>query len=100
MLAGPGRSSCPAAVWLALFFLVPLVFIAAVSLGTHDSFGRVVLDRLSLDNYRKAFDPVFLPTISRSLRYAALTTIAVAAHRLSDRVTGSAATAGATRRSC
>jgi spermidine/putrescine transport system permease protein len=66
----------PAVAWLAIFFLVPLVFIAVVSLGDRDELGRIVLDRLSLDNYQQAFDPVYLPTLFTALRYAALSTIA------------------------
>ena len=66
----------PAVAWLAIFFLVPLGFIAVVSLGSRDELGRIVLDNLSLDNYAKAFDPVYLPTLANALRYATLTTIA------------------------
>ena len=72
---GIGPLVLPGAVWLALFFVVPLGFIAAVSIGTHDRFGRVLFDTLTLDNYRKAFAPTFLPTISRSVYYAGMTTI-------------------------
>jgi spermidine/putrescine transport system permease protein len=72
---GIGPLVLPGALWLALFFLVPLAFIAAVSVGTHDRFGRVLFDALTLDNYRKAFAPTFIPTISRSIYYAAVTTI-------------------------
>jgi spermidine/putrescine transport system permease protein len=72
---GPGSLALPGVVWLALFFLVPLGIIGVVSLGTHDRFGGVVLDSLNLDNYTKALDPVFLPTIWNSFRYAALTTV-------------------------
>jgi spermidine/putrescine transport system permease protein len=66
----------PAVAWLAIFFLLPLALILVVSLGTRDELGRIVLDRLSLDNYRRAFDPDYLPTLVNGLRYAALTTIA------------------------
>jgi spermidine/putrescine transport system permease protein len=66
----------PAVVWLAVFFLLPLAFILVVSLGTRDEVGRIVLDQLSLDNYRKAFNPDYLPTLVNALRYAALTTLA------------------------
>ncbi len=72
---GPGSLALPGVVWLALFFLVPLGIIGVVSLGTHDRFGGVVLDSLNLDNYTRALDPVFLPTIWNSFRYAALTTV-------------------------
>jgi spermidine/putrescine transport system permease protein len=66
----------PAIVWLAIFFLLPLAFILVVSLGSRDELGRIVLDHPSLDNYRKALNPDYLPTLFNALRYAALTTIA------------------------
>ena len=65
----------PGVVWLILFFVVPLAMIFVVSLGSRDALDRVVLDHLSLDNYRRAFDPTFLPTFLNSLRYAAATTV-------------------------
>jgi spermidine/putrescine transport system permease protein len=66
----------PAVAWLVIFFLVPLGFIAVVSLGSRDELGRIVLDNLSFENYGKAFNPVYLPTLANGLRYATLTTIA------------------------
>jgi spermidine/putrescine transport system permease protein len=65
----------PGVGWLLLFFVLPLALIFVVSLGSRDALGRISLDVLSLDNYAKAFDPVFLPTFLNSLRYAAVTTI-------------------------
>jgi len=65
----------PAVVWLAVFFLLPLAFILVVSLGSRDELGRIVLDDLSFDNYVKAFNPDYLPTLLNALRYALLTTI-------------------------
>jgi len=66
----------PAVVWLAVFFLLPLVLIAIVSLGTRDELGRIVLADLSLRNYERAFNPDYLPTLVNALRYALLTTVA------------------------
>jgi len=66
----------PAVAWLAVFFLLPLAFILVVSLGSRDELGRIVLDNPSLDNYRRAFDPDYLPTLVTALRYAALATVA------------------------
>jgi spermidine/putrescine transport system permease protein len=66
----------PAVAWLVIFFLVPLAFIAVVSLGSRDELGRIVLDDLSLDNYRRAFNPDYLPTLVNALRYATLATLA------------------------
>src|SRR5688572_33464377 len=57
----------PGVAWLILFFVVPLLMIFVVSLGSRDALDRVVLDPLSLDNYRRAFDPSFLPTFFNSL---------------------------------
>ena len=65
----------PGIIWLALFFVVPLVMMFAVSLGSRDELDRIVLDRLSLDNYTRAFDLAFLPTFLNSIRYAGATTI-------------------------
>jgi spermidine/putrescine transport system permease protein len=61
--------------WLVLFFLVPLGFIAVISLGSRDEFDRISLAVLSLDNYARALDPRFVPTLLNSLRYALITTI-------------------------
>jgi spermidine/putrescine transport system permease protein len=65
----------PGLAWLALFFLVPLAIIFIVSLGTKDRFGGVILGTLSLDNYRVALQPDFLPAWVNSLRYAGVTTL-------------------------
>ena len=64
----------PGIGWLLLFFVLPLALIFVVSLGSRDPLGRISLDVLSLDNYAKAFDPVFLPTFLNSLKYATVTT--------------------------
>jgi spermidine/putrescine transport system permease protein len=81
--AAPGRLARLRAAWLVLpgvgwliaFFIVPLAIIFVVSLGSRDALDRITLERLSIDNYVRAFDPVFLPTFLNSLRYAAITTI-------------------------
>ena len=68
-LLGPGIA------WLVLFYVVPLAIIFLVSLGQRDPLDRVVYDRISFDNYTRAFDTRFLPTALNSLRYAGITTI-------------------------
>jgi spermidine/putrescine transport system permease protein len=65
----------PGLGWLLLFFLVPLLFILAVSVGERDRFGAVLLDQPSLGSYLRALDPGFIPTILNSLKYAVATTI-------------------------
>ena len=72
---GSGLLSLPGLAWLAIFFLVPLVIVLIVSVGDHDRFGHILLDNPSLDNYSAALDPMFLPTVWNSLRYAAATTV-------------------------
>jgi spermidine/putrescine transport system permease protein len=65
----------PGLGWLTLFFLVPLVFILIVSLGTKDRFGGVILSTVSLRQYARALDPTLWPTLVNSIRYAFLTTV-------------------------
>jgi len=65
----------PGLAWLTVFFAVPLAIILVVSLGDRDQFGGVILDTLGLQNYVRALEPDFLPTVANSLRYATLTTI-------------------------
>jgi len=72
---GSGPLTLPALGWLVLFFIVPLAIIFVVSLGTRDRFGGVLLDHVSLDNYRTALSPEFLPTVWNSFRYAGLTAV-------------------------
>ena len=72
---GSGPLTLPGLGWLVLFFIVPLAIIFVVSLGTRDRFGGVILDHVSLDNYRTALSPEFLPTVWNSFRYAGLTAI-------------------------
>jgi spermidine/putrescine transport system permease protein len=72
---GSGPLALPGLLWLGVFFLVPLAIVLVVSLGSRDRFGNVLFDPISLDNYLRALDPAFLPTVWNSFRYAALTTI-------------------------
>ena len=65
----------PGVGWLLLFFIVPIVMIFAVSLGARGDNDQIVFDRLSLDNYARAFDPTFLPTAWNSIRFALATTV-------------------------
>jgi spermidine/putrescine transport system permease protein len=65
----------PGLGWLVAFFALPLAFIFIVSLGTRDQFGGVILDRLTPDNYLRALEPDFIPTVLNSFKYAFATTI-------------------------
>jgi len=65
----------PGVVWLALFFLAPLVIILVVSLGSRDAGGHVTLAHPGLQNYIQATRPEYIPAFVNSLRYAAITTV-------------------------
>jgi len=65
----------PGVVWLAVFFLAPLVIILVVSLGSRDAAGHVTLAHPGLQNYVQATRPEYIPAFVNSLRYAAITTV-------------------------
>ena len=78
MIRARGRDAAllaPGVSWLLLFFAAPLALIFVVSLASRDQYGGVLFEGLSLDNYRRALEPDFLPTVGNSLRYAFATTI-------------------------
>jgi spermidine/putrescine transport system permease protein len=68
------RFLIPGAAWLLLLFLVPLLFVLALSFGYVDDLGRAVY-ATDLDNYADAFNPTYLPILLRSVLYALATTV-------------------------
>jgi spermidine/putrescine transport system permease protein len=66
----------PGVLWLAVFFLVPLVMILLVSVSVPDDTGHMTLVSPNLDQYARALgEDAFIPQLFRSLRYAAITTV-------------------------
>ena len=65
----------PGVLWLAAFFLFPLVIILVVSLGTNTATGHIDLSRPDLQNYLQATRPEYVPAFLNSMRYAATTTV-------------------------
>ncbi|MDC0948278.1 ABC transporter permease [Gammaproteobacteria bacterium] len=65
----------PPAGWLALFFLFPLIFIWGFSFSEKTGIIGIELT-WTLDNYRRALDPLYLGIFFKSIFYAGLTTIA------------------------
>ena len=65
-------------LWLLALFVLPLTLVLALSFGSVDEFGRAVYDSPfapnALDNYSDAFDPIYLPSLVRSVTYALATT--------------------------
>lgn len=64
----------PAAVWLGVFFLAPLGVVAAYSLATTNLVQQPIYG-WHFSNYSAILQPYYLPTIERTVEYAALTTI-------------------------
>lgn len=65
----------PGVAWLLILFLVPVLMMFAISLGTTDDLDRIVLTSPSLDNYARTLDPTFIPTFLNSVRYSLMVTI-------------------------
>jgi len=84
---GPGRRArirdrlgaaifvLPGVVWLAIFFLFPLVLILVVSLASKDASGHITFADPGLGNYAEATRPEYIPAFANSIRYATITTI-------------------------
>jgi len=64
----------PAGLLLLLLFYLPQVLMLAVSLGRRSAYGTVVRD-VSLANYLRAVEPLYLHILWRSLLLAAATTV-------------------------
>ena len=66
------RFLIPGGLWLLLFFAVPLGIVVALSFGTPGELGGAVYD-FNPENYQRAFDPLFIPVLLRSVGYAMAT---------------------------
>lgn len=64
----------PAAVYLVLFFAIPLILVFVYSFATRSSTGQTVLAEWNLESYERLFSPDVLAIFVRSLVRAALTT--------------------------
>lgn len=65
----------PAAFWLLLFFLIPLLIVLVYGFLERGVYGGVVW-LFTLENYRRAFDALYLSTFLRSVYIAVVTTVA------------------------
>jgi spermidine/putrescine transport system permease protein len=64
----------PSAVYLVLFFAIPLGIVFVYSFATRSSTGRTILGEWSLDSYLRLVDPLVLQIAWRSLWLAVITT--------------------------
>jgi len=73
-LAGrPGALLLPGGGWLLLFFLVPLLVMVAYSVMPRGTYGGVE-PGLTLEHYRRFFDPLYLGILRRTVILSALCT--------------------------
>jgi spermidine/putrescine transport system permease protein len=66
------RFLLPGGLWLTLLFVVPVCLLLALSFGYTDDLGRAVY-AFELDNYKDAFDPLYVPVLLRSIGFALAT---------------------------
>lgn len=64
----------PAAAWLMVFFVAPLFIVIIYSFLERGTYGGVVWN-LTIENFSRVFDPLYLGTFLRSLYIAVLTTV-------------------------
>lgn len=64
----------PAAFWLGVFFMLPLMLILVYSFGRSGVYGDITIT-FDPSNYLRVFDPLYLEIIGRSLFIAGLTTL-------------------------
>ncbi len=62
----------PGALWLVLLFAIPLGITLALSFGTTDDLGNALYG-WHPENYERAFDPLFVPVLLRSVGFALAT---------------------------
>lgn len=77
-VAGDRRAAlvhtAPGVAYLAVFFILPMAVVAIYSLLAATPDGGVTV-RLTLENYRRAFDPLYLSVLGHSAGLALLTTL-------------------------
>lgn len=64
----------PARLWMALFFVFPLLIVCAYSLLTRGAYGGVTVP-WTFENYQRFFDPLYAAILLRSFAMAAAATI-------------------------
>ncbi len=67
--------AAPGALYLLLFFLLPMAILVVYSFGTRTATGRTLLEGWNLESYRRLFDDVVVRVMWRSLWLAVLTTV-------------------------
>jgi spermidine/putrescine transport system permease protein len=63
----------PATAWLVLFLIVPAAGLVVLSFAKNGTYSEIVWS-FGLQNYRRAFDSKYLPTLLRTLAFSGATT--------------------------
>jgi spermidine/putrescine transport system permease protein len=64
----------PSLFWLIVFFLIPLLIVVAMSFGQRGTYGGIEWN-LTLENYARLADPLYIKIFWRSFSIAGITTI-------------------------
>lgn len=64
----------PSLFWLVVFFLIPLLLVFAISFGQRGTYGGVRWN-LTLENYARFFDPLYMRILGRTVVIALTTTV-------------------------
>lgn len=73
-IIGPALTLLPIILWMAAFFLVPLMFIVVVSFCTRGEVGDIIYT-FTLSNYSKLINPLYIKIFINSVFIALFTTI-------------------------
>lgn len=65
----------PALLWLSIFFVIPLLIVVAVSFAGRTPYGQVIFS-LTIDNYLRFLEPLYLKIFADTLVVAIVTTLA------------------------
>lgn len=71
---GAIKTISPVVIWMLLFFIVPLILVVLVSFFTRGEYGSVVY-KLTLINYTKLADPLYIKILIDSLLISGSTTV-------------------------
>jgi spermidine/putrescine transport system permease protein len=64
----------PSLFWLVVFFLIPLLIVTAMSFGQRGTYGGIEW-HLTLNNFARLLDPLYMKIFWRSFSIAAITTV-------------------------
>lgn len=64
----------PSLFWLIIFFLIPLLIVSAMSFGQRGTYGGVEW-KLTIENFIRLFDPLYMRIFARSIAIALITTV-------------------------